>query len=429
MNEIDIFIGQVKDFLINEGVEIDKVIIYNHFLARCNELSLSEEQFYKQILARAFKTIDIASVEKSRLHQLEEDRKIDEAIKEREDEFANAPDFIDRLVKIAFDDGILEKNELKKIIEKARSLSIDINKLCKSINKKLNDENYKSFPSSDLESTSLETALTSTNWYNEIQFEKINPTPGQDKSPFPWWIFITSLFLVLLVGGTFAYFAWYKPYLVEKNSEKVYNVAENLFLRELPTTAGNGNIVEKLPYGIELIVVEKGDEWIEVKTKDANGYVASDYVLNKSNFIQLNSIFFDNQSREAVKSSLSRKALLEYFQNRNYLGKMELSVQLEIFGAEQFKEVWQLKAKEKSNRYNTVFSQKVTDKNSKYPDFACLISNLSSFQRKFLLFSFDDSGKSTLIYEKLAPAEGYIKDVRIKNRGGNITYDVIYSDY
>ncbi len=429
MNEYTILINQVKDLLIKDGVEVDKVIIYNHFLARCNELSLNEEQFYKQILSKAVKTIDIASIEKAQMHQIEEDRKIDAAIKEREGEFANAPEFIERLVKIAFDDGILEKNELKKIIAKARNLSQDINQLCHNINKKLNDGNYKSFPSTDLEGNSLESTLTSTNWYDEIQYEKVNPPPQKPKTHFPWGILITAFFLVVLVGGAFTYFVWYQPYLIDKNSEKVYNIADNLFLRRSATSAGDGNIIDKLPYGFELNVVERGAEWIEVKAKDTKGYIASDFVLNKSNFIQLNSIFFDNQSREAVESSVSRKALLEYFQNRNYLGKMEPSVQLEIFGAKQSKEIWQLKAKEKSSKTNTVFSKKLNNKDAKYPEFACIISNLSSYQRKFLLFTFDDSGNSTLIYEIVAPAEGYIKDVKRKNRGGRNTYEVVYSDY
>lgn len=59
---------------------------------------------------------------------------------------------------------------------------------------------------------------------------------------------------------------------------------------------------------------------------------------------------------------------------------------------------------------NSVWFGRATDSNSKYTDFAVIITNVKTDDRRFLLFSFDEAENPTLVYEEKTTAK-YIEDV------------------
>lgn len=59
---------------------------------------------------------------------------------------------------------------------------------------------------------------------------------------------------------------------------------------------------------------------------------------------------------------------------------------------------------------NSVWFGRATDSNSKYTDFAVIITNVKTDDRRFLLFCFDEAENPTLVYEEKTTAK-YIEDV------------------
>jgi hypothetical protein len=73
-----------------------------------------------------------------------------------------------------------------------------------------------------------------------------------------------------------------------------------------------------------LITYEIDKEWAKVKVNSQNGekqegYVASPYILNKSDFFLMNSIFGNQDSKETIITTKCRIALLNYFKEKQYL--------------------------------------------------------------------------------------------------------------
>jgi uncharacterized Zn finger protein (UPF0148 family) len=224
---------------------------------------------------------------------------------------------------------------------------------------------------------------------------RLEPKP----KPFPTAVLVVGLALLLVVGGLVGYFQFYKPYAFDRDAERYYTFADNVFLRSSPQAGVDYNKLASLPYGTELIIYEKGYEWSEVKWKNnqkgesMKGYISSDYILSQSDFQILNSIWGDKESKEVINTAKCRIALLNYFKERNYLGS------------------WQVFSKSKDTKPNTTYYERVTNKNSKFTDFAVIIKNINSGDRKCLLFRFDDDETPYLVYDEDAPVTGDIADI------------------
>jgi len=80
-------------------------------------------------------------------------------------------------------------------------------------------------------------------------------------------------------------------------------------------------------------------------------------------------------------------------------------------------------AADKTSRYNTIFYGRIVSRNSKFDDLACVIQNINSNERRFLLFTLLDSEEPYLAYESPAPLIGNIKSIK-KHKAG---YKVYYS--
>jgi hypothetical protein len=223
MYSITDLIEQVRQFLVQSGENKSSQEIYSRFINECKNLQLSEEDFYKTVLKPAYKSIDWAAVHAAEKQKIETQKKLDIELKEKEEEITNAPIYIDRLIKTAFEDGIVEGEELKKIFDKAASFQQNVTKLSLAINKRLDDENFKSYPRANFDAGNLKDTLTSTNWYNSSLYASITAPPPPPPIPLPWKKIIVSATLFLIVAGTVFYFAWYKDFIIDKNATRMYS--------------------------------------------------------------------------------------------------------------------------------------------------------------------------------------------------------------
>ena len=263
-----------------------------------------------------------------------------------------------------------------------------------------------------------------------IEFIPVNPpsntefnTPSKSQSSKS--LLFVSIFLILLTGSGFFYFLWLKPYLKDKNAPRKYCSIESLIIRSSKIKDVEYNIVGRFNYSDEVIVYEDDGVWSKIKYDGHENYVASQYLLDKMDFHIMNSIFSDVDSRLSLKTSKCRFALLKYFKQNNYCGYIDNETQIEIFGALLNGEVWQLKATSNDYGPNNVYYPRLSNRSSKFSDFACIIFNPNSGRRKFLLFSFFDDESSFLETEQNAPDYGSILSVyKYYNQ-----YSVSYTKY
>lgn len=215
------------------------------------------------------------------------------------------------------------------------------------------------------------------------------------RKPFPYTVLIVGLVLLLVAGGSIGYFAFYKPYVTDRDAPRFYTFATNVFLRSSQEAGVEYNKLSKVPYGSELIVYNNGNDWSEVKWKDSQtqkavkGYISSVFILPSEDFKILNGIWGDAESKEIISTSKCRIALLNYFKDNRLSG-------------------WKVYSKNKDSKYNTTYYKRVVNPNSKFTDFAVILKNDYSDERRCLLFSFDDNETPRLVYEEQAPSTGDI---------------------
>jgi len=247
---------------------------------------------------------------------------------------------------------------------------------------------------------------------------ELPPPLSSSPSSFPKKQVIVAVSLLLIAASVLFYLFWLKPYLEDKNAKRYYTYVNDLIMRSSQMAGVDFNFVQKLNYGTELLVYTENpanSEWAYVKANDKKGYVSTQFILSKRDFYELNGIFGDVESKEAIATAKCRKALLLYFQDtltRNIMGKIDPIIQQEIYGSQKNKEIWQVFSKGKDIKPNTVAFPRFTDPNSKFTDFACIIKNIVTNKRKLLLFSFSETGISSLFYEADAPDEGYIMSIK-----------------
>jgi DNA-directed RNA polymerase subunit RPC12/RpoP len=286
------------------------------------------------------------------------------------------------------------------------------------------------------EATPKDSAINLTSQPTLLSKNKLPQPLPEVSSHFPWKHVIVAVFLIIIAGGILFYLFWLKPYLEDKNAKRYYTYIDNLVMRSSQIAGVDYNFIQKLSYGAELIVYTvnpENTEWAFVKANEQKGYVSTQFILNKRDFNELNGIFGDVESKETISTAKCRKALLLYFQdtiNRNITGKIDPQIQREIYGSIKNREIWQVFSRGKDINPNTVAFPRITDPNSKFTDFACIIKNIVTSKRKLLLFTFSETGVPRLYYEGEAPDEGYIESIKKPFRSGEtlplIKYTQIY---
>ena len=260
---------------------------------------------------------------------------------------------------------------------------------------------------------------------NDLSQEHLPPIKVPSTSTFPWKQVLVASTLLIISGSVVFYLLLLKPYLEDKNAKRYYTYVDNLIMRSSQIAGVDYNILQKLNYGTELIAYNQNlenSEWIFVKANEKKGYISTQFMLNKRDFYELNGIFGDAESKEVIYTAKCRKALLTYFQdsiNRNIIGKIDPQIQLEIYGTQKNREIWQVFSRGKDINPNTVAYPRITNTNSKFSDFACIIKNISTNKRKLLIFSFSEAGVPSLAFESDAPDEGYILSITRPLKNGN----------
>lgn len=202
----------------------------------------------------------------------------------------------------------------------------------------------------------------------------------------------------ILVGAIAGYFIWYIPYAKDRDALRTYVVANNVFLRSSKVAGVEYNILSKIPYGSELITYSKDMEWAEIKVNEVTGFVASPYLLEWNDFKLLNGVWGSADTKEYIESSKCRFAILDYCK-RNQL--------------DTGNEAWQLYTLQKDVKPNNVLFPRINNGYDKFTEFAFIIKNNATQERRFAIYSFDEeTEKPIFLHEENAPSDGQIKQVR-----------------
>lgn len=215
--------------------------------------------------------------------------------------------------------------------------------------------------------------------------------------------------VLVLAGGALTYFLWYVPYAKDRDALRTYVLATNVFLRSSQMAGVEYNILDKIPYGSELITYEKGTEWASVKVNGRTGFMASPYLLTREDFGLLNGVWGDADSRECIASSKCRLAILHYFK--------EAGLASGVQGC-------QIYTKARDQKPNSVFYPRIYDRGSKFTDFVFIVKDNATADRRLVCYSFDDETELPIFrFVTAAPADGYIKNVKNSGELILVTFD------
>lgn len=236
------------------------------------------------------------------------------------------------------------------------------------------------------------------------------------------WVTIAAVAALVFVGGGTGLWYYNRVYLPEKIDREAPRTFPmvNVQLRSSKMAGGDFNKLMTVPFGGELITYESDDEWAKVKyvSPDAEtkteGYVAAPYLLDRKDFYILNSLFGDNDVREIIATAKVRRALLDYFKEKGYVGKLSADLMAEVGLSAGSDNQWQVIFHHGKEKPNEVLFKRLYNKQSKFTDMAVLIENINSHERKMLYFRFDDDETPHLEFEGYAPVEGDIKDIEIR---------------
>ena len=233
-------------------------------------------------------------------------------------------------------------------------------------------------------------------------------TPPKANNKMLVGIIIGAVVLVGLISG---YFVWYAPYAKDRDALRTYVVANNVFLRSSKMAGVEYNVLTKVPYGSELITYTKDSEWAEVKVNGIEGYAASPYLLEWSNFTLLNGVWGSADVKEYIESSKCRLAILDYCK-RNQLNTGN--------------DGWQLYTLQKDVKPNMVLFPRLNNGYDKFTEFAFILKNNATQERKLAIYSFEEeTEKPIFLYEENAPTEGKIKNIKFNNARNE--YQVSYT--
>lgn len=230
----------------------------------------------------------------------------------------------------------------------------------------------------------------------------ILPTSSPPKSDKNMLVLILVLSAVILVTfGIFYYYNIFLPAKIDREAPRYYTFADKTVLRSTKEAGAEYNRIASLNYGSELITYSHDIQgWSEVKDALGNeGFISSVFLLNKFDFAILNGLFGDVESKQCINTSKCRYALLNYYKTNS------------------LNEKWKVFSRAKDIKPNSVFYKRIYDINSKFTDFAVLIKNTQTGERKIVVFGFNEDESVAWTKDGNAPPEGYIKNIYLNQRG------------
>lgn len=266
----------------------------------------------------------------------------------------------------------------------------------------------------------------------EIEVGKVaSASGGKLKKRNGKWIIGCLLIIILIsVGGYIYYKNYYLPIKIDREAPRYYTISNSTFLRSSQTTEVDYNKITSLAYGSELITYSCDTEWYSVKFGNDTGYIYSDLVVDKQDFHILNSVFGNDEARECIATAKCRKALLNYFKEKKYIGQISNTLYSEVFPNSSIdaKNQWQVFCKNKNDKPNSVYYSRLRNVNSKFTDFAVIITNIYTHERRLVIFYFDDDETPHLFYEGEAAAK-YIENINSKHLGDGSGRKMLYFKY
>ena len=233
--------------------------------------------------------------------------------------------------------------------------------------------------------------------------------PSRKKNTYGWLIFLIAL--AGIIGAVYHF--WYKDYRIDQATPRTYVYATNLFLRSSKVADVDDNRLGTIPYGSELITYSNENGWAYVKADGQKGYVSSDYLLDTSDFLLLNSVWGNEEAKEVVSTAKYRLALLDYYKRAGLRGGTE----------------WQLYTKALGAKEDNVFYSRLFNKNSPFVDFAFLLKNNQTGERRFVLYSVDNETEQPIFCHAMeAPKDAFINDIICNKRSSNVRMTVYYSN-
>jgi uncharacterized protein YgiM (DUF1202 family) len=426
MASLDSLKTKLYDLLIEKDGDVKPWDLKDIF-AQAKELNLEEKQVNK-LLVEVDQSINWEAIRKQKEDSIKKVEDLKRIAQEQTEKEQNAEETLDFMIKQCAADKVINSNEIAVFFEVSASLNQNEIKSALLFKNYIEKNNF--VPLTTPKGTSIKTLLLSTDWYKD----QLPAPPPPPPKPFPWKQVIVAISLLIIAGGVVFYLLWLKPYLEDKNAKRYYTYVDNLILRSTQVAGVDYNFLQKLKYGTELLVYSENpetSEWASVKANGQKGFVSTQFILNKRDFYELTGIFGDTESKEAISSGKCRLALLKYFQDtisRNIMGKIDPQIQQEIYGGQKNKEVWQVFSKGKDIKPNTVAFPRFTDPNSKFTDFACIIKNIATNQRKLLIFTFSEIGIPSLVYEADAPEVGYIVSIKRSRKYDETQPIIAYSN-
>lgn len=282
---------------------------------------------------------------------------------------------------------------------------------------------------------------------NTATIQPASPTPGQSGNK--------ALVIAVIVAGVILLcLAVYGAYIYLNDNDKdevkieavelsglqlaegnTAYVVSRLKLRTTPDANSLYNVSAVLPVGTTLRITGIEDAWCKVDVLGPSyagysGWVARRYIVNARDFAILNSIFASDMAREAIKESYMQYALLQYFNKMNYIGRIS-DAGLRAAGLSEMERnadnQWQVEVTSLPPYASEMWTHKLINPSASVPDFAVIIKNIVSNDRRLLYFTFDENENATLYREiNSIPESGRISDIR-KKPNGNI--EVTLTDY
>ncbi len=239
-----------------------------------------------------------------------------------------------------------------------------------------------------------------------------NSSSGSFEWNGSWFIFLIAL--AGIIAATYHF--WYKDYRIDKATPRTYVYATNLVLRSSKVADVEYNRISTIPYGSELITYSNENGWAYVKVDGKKGYVASDYLLTFQDFHLLNGVWGNEDAKELVSTAKCRLAVLDFLKKNN--------MQTGNSG-------WQLYAKQKEMKPNSVLYPRLNDGYDNFTEFAFILKDNQSNNRKLALYSFEENENPVFRYMEDAPNKGDIKSITYTkwNDKYKVTYSNQESDY
>lgn len=237
------------------------------------------------------------------------------------------------------------------------------------------------------------------------------PTSKEEKKKVNKTMFGIAAGIAALIVIGLGYYLWYLPYSIDRDAPRTYVLANNLFIRSSKVAGVEHNIMDKIPYGSELITYSDDGDWADVKIGGQKGYVSSSYLVNDQDFNLLHNVWGSIDTKDYIESSKCRLALIDYC-NRNNLNTG--------------KDCWQLHTLQKDVKPNNVSFPRLDNGYTKFTEFAFILKNNTTGDRRFAIYSFEEETERPIfLYEEDATDRGLIKNVNY-NASRNI-YSVTYT--